>query len=347
MTDVEVSVVVGTCVHERTDYAVRLAATTGRALFSARRLAMSTDPVEEAVAVLPWAHASGAVVELPTTVPLEDLMGAAAREHHRCRITSVVCVADATHLIDDLRSDAYAVTRLIPSDDPPGTVSREHTAVAIFTARQLESASTVALMNWQGLATPNLTALVALVSTLNPTAHVALDTEPVHQPETIPDRVTPDQVRAGWVSLLQGHHHPRHTDRRVGSLHYQQLRPFHPARLRTLLDERLDPREFGTVIRSAGFCRIATRASTLARWDHVGQVCSIDPVTPAEAPETAVRMASTGQDLAFFGLDLRVEALRSALDDAALTDAELTAGPSTWTRFADPFPAWKSAPRSR
>lgn len=346
MTDVEVTVVVGTCVHERTDYAVRLAAATGRALFSARRLAMSTDPVNEAIAVLPWAHASGAIVELPTTVPLADFIDAAAREHRRCRITSVVCVADAMHLIDDLRSDAYTVTRLIPSDDPPGTVSREHTAVAMFTARQLEGASTVALMNWQGLATPNLTALVALVSTLNPTAHVALDTEPVHDPERPAGGILPSSIRAGWVSLLQGHHRPIHTDRRVGSLHYQQLRPFHPARLRTLLDERLDPREFGTVFRSAGFCRIATRASRLARWDHVGQVCSIDPVTPAQAPEAAVKMAATGQDLAFFGLDLQVEALRTALDDAALTDAELTAGPSTWAQFTDPFPAWRSVPRS-
>lgn len=345
MSDVEVIVVVGTCVHERTDYAVRLAATTGRALFSARRLSMTTDPIGEAIALLPWARTTGAIVELPTTAPLEEFLGAAAREHSGCRVTSVVCVADAMHLIDDLRSDAYAVTRLIPSDDPPGTVSREHTAVAIFTARQLEGASTITLVNGQGLATPNLTSLVALVSALNPTAHVTLDAEPMHEPERTAEGILPSRIRAGWVALLQGHHQPRHTDGRIGVFHYEQLRPFHPARLRTLLDDRLDPREFGTVVRSAGFCRIATRVSRLARWDHVGQVCSIEPVTPTQAPEAAVRMATTGQDLAFFGIDLRVRALRTALDDAALTDAELTAGPSTWAQFVDPFPAWRPATR--
>ncbi|GAA2180465.1 hypothetical protein GCM10009847_18480 [Leucobacter tardus] len=347
MSGVDVTVVVGTCAHERTDYAVRLAAATRRALFPSRRLATTTDPIGTAVSLLPWAQSSGAIVELPTTAPLDDFVTTAAHPSSACGVSSIICVADAMHLIDDLRSDTYAVTKLVPSDDPPGSMSREHTAVALFTARQLEGASTVVLVNWQGLATPNLTSLVALVSHLNPTAEVMLDADPLREPSGVPRDVDPARITAGWAALLQGRHRPPHTDRRIGALHYAQLRPFHPTRLRSLLDDRLDPREFGTVIRSAGFCRIATRASVLARWDHVGQVCSIEPTATPHAPETAVRLAATGQDLAFFGIDLRADALRIALDEAALTDAELTDGPLAWAAYADPFPAWKPAARPR
>ena len=54
-------------------------------------------------------------------------------------------------------------------------------------------------------------------------------------------------------------------------------------------------------------------------------------------------LLSVGQDLAFIGLHLAEDRLAAALDDAALTDAELAAGPTVWARFVDPFPTWQTA----
>ena len=50
-----------------------------------------------------------------------------------------------------------------------------------------------------------------------------------------------------------------------------------------------------------------------------------------------------GQDLAFIGLDIDEASLRRALDDAALTDEELVAGPMVWAGFPDAFPAWSTS----
>ncbi|WP_228484821.1 hypothetical protein [Microbacterium cremeum] len=88
------------------------------------------------------------------------------------------------------------------------------------------------------------------------------------------------------------------------------------------------------MLRSAGFCRLATRAGVLARWNHVGSAIWIDPIA------ADVETATTAQDLPFTGLDLDVYGIRDALDTAAITDDELAAGPVAWSRFADPLPAW-------
>jgi hypothetical protein len=53
-----------------------------------------------------------------------------------------------------------------------------------------------------------------------------------------------------------------------------------------------------------------------------------------------------GQEIAFTGLDLSAPRLAHILNDAALTDAELAAGPTAWTSFDDPLPAWPAVESS-
>ena len=120
------------------------------------------------------------------------------------------------------------------------------------------------------------------------------------------------------------------------------MRPLHPGRLHALLDERIEPGEFGQVIRSAGFCRFATRSGVTARWDHVGRMISFEPA--ARDAELDGELLAVGQELAFIGVDLDVGALTAALDATALTDDELTAGAGVWASYPDPFPAWDRAP---
>lgn len=318
--------VVGACGPERTAYARELADAAGLELFPAARLALAPDPVDEASALAPWAE-GGAVVELPDHAPPIEVIGALASPDAPTSLTALVCVVDAAHLIGDLHVDAYAPAR--PGHD-------EITALALLTVTQIEYASTVALVGWERLSTDDLLTVLALVSHLAPGARLTLHRKG-GAALVATARFGPRQTRPGWVQVLNGDFDPHMTAPRVTSLHYEQLRPLHPERLASALT-RIEEGRFGTVIRSAGFCRLATRPGVTASWDHVGRMISFAPLAnDGDGDE----LLALGQDLAVVGLDLDVAALSSALDAAALSDDELAAGPVSWLGFSDPFPAWE------
>lgn len=128
------------------------------------------------------------------------------------------------------------------------------------------------------------------------------------------------------------------TDLRVSAFRYEQLRPFHPGRLHELLETSFGGGAFGAVLRSAGFCRLASRPGVVGSWDQVGQMISLEPLTRDEQGQS--ELLALGQDIGFIGIDLDADALTTALDKATLSDAEFTAGLREWARFADPFPRW-------
>ncbi|MCS4277560.1 G3E family GTPase [Mycetocola sp. BIGb0189] len=349
MDQVDVVAVVGACAPERALYARRLSEESGRALIPAAHLSRPS-----AVDALTWAETSadgsatvdvsaGVVVECPATASAIELIGALTDPAAHTRLGAVICVVDAAHLLDDLAAEDFIVTARTPTGQP-----REFTARALLTVTQLEYASTIVLVNWDVLSTPDLSSVMALVSTLSPRARLRLHVDTI-DPISAGPAYAAAQDRAGWVSILNEDAAPHMTDRRVSTLHYQQLRPLHPGRLQRVLDERIEPGEFGLIVRSAGFCRFATRPGETMQWEHVG--CTIafqvlsehDRLVGIDDHPAAEELMSVGQDLAFIGLDLDLDALTRALDDAALTDAELEAGPTTWARFPDPFPTWSPA----
>ena len=356
MHQVDVVAVVGACAPERRRFAERAARATGRALVTADRLDGADDPVLEAAGLAPWVHThAGAIVELPATASTIELIGALTDPAASTRLSGIVCVVDAAHLLDDLAADDFVPVGRDDAGD--GTAAADCTARALLTAHQLEFASSIVLVNWEPLPTPELATTMALVSHLSPGARLHLRDELVLalRPEA---PYAAAQDRPGWVRVLNGADEPYLTDPRVRTLRYEQLRPFHPGRLAHVLDTRVDAGEFGLVVRSAGLCRFATRPGTLLQWDHVGHTIAFhvvehaaslaaaagDPAGP-ERDTTAgdPGPVALGQELAFIGLDLDREALAAALDAAALTDAELAAGPTVWAAFDDPFPAWVPA----
>lgn len=319
--EVDVLAVVGTDPVRRARVAALLAHARGRALFPAARLSMAPDPVDEALALVPWAGEPGAVVELPTTVDVTDLIGAFARG----RLTAVVCVVDARTLRAELFGDGY-----LRRAAPDGRV--EHVAAAAVLVSQVEYASAVAVEHWQSLPPETLAGVLALLGHLAPTArlHLWSGNPPagLGGPGGVPYGAA--QERPGWVAVLNGDRLPTDPAGTLGTVHYEQVRPFHPERLAVLLDD-IEQGALGTVVRSAGLCRLATRPGTLLRWEHVGAMFSL-----LAAGGDDDDPAAFGQDLAFIGDDLDASALVRALDRAALDDAELIAGPSTWVRWQEP-----------
>ena len=338
MEHVDVIAVIGNCAPERRSFAGGLAKRRSRSLIVADRLAAHPDPGLEAVAIAPWIRSrTGVVVEFPAHASTIELIGAFTDPAASTRLSEVVCVVDATHLLDDLIDDEFIATRR----DPEGRVI-ELTARALLAVRQLEFASTIVLVGWEALDTPELATLMALVSSLSPQARLRLHTG---DDDTVGLATTPyarESDRPGWVALLNGDADPCMTDARVSGFRYEQLRPLHPQRLKTLFDTRIEAGEFGTLIRSAGDCRFATRPGILLHWEHVGQTISLLEQDIDPSHEEALELP-LGQELACIGLDLDHDGLRAALDETALTDDELAAGPEAWAAYPDPFPSWDPA----
>ncbi|MBP2436987.1 GTP-binding protein [Microbacterium amylolyticum] len=336
MEQVDVVAVMGTCIPERGKHGVHIAQRTGRTFFPAHRIAVSPDPVDEAQALAAWADGpGGAVVEFPASVAPTEIIGRFAHPTSSASLVGLVCVVDAPHLLDDIARDDYLVHR-----SPDG--DRVFRARALATVTQIEYATTVVLINWDALSTPELSTMLALISALSPRVRTRLHPSPYDAPEqTTP--LTAVQDRPGWIALLNDDFEPHMTDDRVSALRFQSVRPFHPARLEKLLDTQIEAGAFGSVLRSAGFCRLATRPGVTAHWEHVGSMLSLPPVSRDDELEDDEEMLAAGQDIALFGLDLDRPALARAFGDATLTDEEFAQGPAVWMTYDDPFPAWAVA----
>lgn len=343
---VPVVAVMGACGPERRDFAAALARQRGSVLLQADRIASEETALESALRLLQLVPSSTElVVEYPLasaiTEVIGSLTGSGGDPEPQARLTEVICVVDAAHLLDDLFRDDYVVLEADQRWTHPGELAYVCRAEVIV--KQIEYASTVMMMNWQRIDPDELGMLVALVAHLSPLAHVRFDGEPAGRAHrsTVPG-YSGQETRAGWTCLLNRDFHPRRRHDRVSAFRYEQHRPFHPGRLKQLLDLRVETEEFGRVIRSAGFARLATRPHVTAQWEHIGQIISLAALAFDHQIEDPKEMLAFGQDIAFIGMDLEAAGLAAALDEATLTDAELTAGPPLWRTFADPFPLWAS-----
>ena len=310
----------GVCAPERRAYAERLTVALDRPLHVATRSSAHALPHPR-----PRATDAHVVVDLGTDV---DLLHAVAARGGVA--VQAVCVVDARHMIGDLLDEAPLVASTAPGDSRGDVGARARQA-----ALALEIATRIVWVNWEAVPTAALAVQMALASHLNPGATLRLTRDPFADLTAGTPRAHETEVleRAGWVRALNDEHDPFMRDNRVSTLRYDQVRPFHPARLQAALD-RLDDGAAGRLVRSAGFCRVASRPGILARWEHVGSAMWIEPIGTDDG-----RMG-LGQEIAFTGLDLSAPRLRHVLDRAALTDDELAAGPDAWVAFDDPLPVW-------
>ncbi len=140
----------------------------------------------------------------------------------------------------------------------------------------------------------------------------------------------------GWMLALRG---ALLSGPAVDVVVFRDPRPFHPYRLAEVVERGLSPSRVGTIWRSRGLVRLASRVERVGSWCTAGEVLRLDPTTmTSDDPE-----APAGQELVLMGSGLRRAAIVDALGSALLTPGELLEGPMAWAGYADPFPAWQSA----
>ncbi|MEV2223278.1 GTP-binding protein [Nocardia vinacea] len=243
------------------------------------------------------------------------------------RLDTMVTVVDAsTFLAEVARGEALAQRNLQAGEGDTRTI-------ADLLVDQVEFAD-VLLVNKTDLVSANAAGTVeATVRRLNPRAKI-LRTEKgaVDLAEVLATGRYNPVIAAesdGWAEELAGGHIPETEEYGIRSLTYTADRPFHPERLAEALAQ------LRGMLRSKGFCWLATRPALAAVWSQAGPNLTFEPAawwTSLEVP--------AGQEIVFIGVKLDLDHIRGLLDAALLTNAEFAAGPTTWSTYPDPFPTW-------
>ena len=337
----QVTAVVGACARERHSYARRIADQNRAYLLPAQEIAGGDLTVEQALQRASQGPEQVAlVVEYPLQSPVLHIIGELADITTLGELTELICLVDAVHLLSDLCSPEHV--RLADHGNDAESV---YAARAELVVTQIEYASTVVLVNTGAMGARQLNRVLTLISHLAPKAHLDLD-EPsgCRRPRASRAKFTMEHASAGWVSLLNGDFAPQFQDSAVVALRYEQLRPFHPERLDALMRRLLKHNASG-LLRSAGFCHLASRGHITAHWSHVGSRLTLFPAAFDRQYTAEDEPLAFGQDLALIGIGLEPEQVMAGFDDAALTDQELTGGPALWATFEDPFPEWRTVDR--
>ncbi|CAM4215283.1 GTP-binding protein [Nocardia ninae] len=243
------------------------------------------------------------------------------------RLDTMVTVVDAsTFLAEVARGQALAERNLQAGEGDARTI-------ADLLVDQVEFADVLLVNKTDLVGAAAAGAVEATVRKLNPRAHVLRTTNGVVELSEVLGTGRYNPVVAaeaeGWDEELAGGHTPETEEYGIRSLTYTADRPFHPLRLSEALGE------LRGLLRSKGFCWIASRATLAAVWSQAGPNLVFEPAAWWSALEVPA-----GQEIVFIGIKLDRDKVRALLANALLTDAEFAAGSAEWAGYPDPFPAW-------
>jgi G3E family GTPase len=225
---------------------------------------------------------------------------------------------------------------------------------------QIEFANILVLNKTDLMDEADLSLLIALLKRMNPGAEVICASFGVVPLDRILGTGKFDFSEAasspGWLRELRGEHMPETEEYGIHSFVYRARRPFHPQRLWELMEHDA----FASVVRSKGFCWLASRMDDACVWSQAGAICRFEPggtwwsaASPEQWPTDTDELqrikadwdpefGDRRQELVFIGVEMEESDIRQKLDAALLTDAEMGLKPDGWKRLPDPFPSWDS-----
>lgn len=246
------------------------------------------------------------------------------------RLDTMVTVVDASTFLRELaRGEALAARDL-------GAGVGDVRTIADLLVDQVEFADVILLNKTDVVSEKTNATVAAVLRRLNPTAKIIpTDYSRIALSEVLDTGLFDPELAAespGWVEELANGHAPETEEYGISSVTFRARRPFHPQRLHAAL-ERLHG-----LLRSKGFCWIASRPELVAIWSQAGPNLAIDP---AQYWSTADFPA--GQEIVFIGVKLNHERILGLMEAALLTDTEWAEGPRGWVAYADPLPPWSVA----
>lgn len=243
------------------------------------------------------------------------------------RLDTLVTVVDASTFLPELaRGEALSERDLAVAEGDGRNISD-------LLVDQVEFADVI-LLNKTDLVSAQATATVeTVVRRLNPTARIERTTKGIVALDKVLDTglFDPDLAAQapGWDEEIANGHTPETEEYGIGSLTFRAQRPFHPQRLAAALDQ------VRGLLRSKGFCWIATRPSIAAIWSQAGPNLVIEPAQFWTSTDI-----EPGQEIVFIGVRLEKSRVQELLTSALLTDTEMSGGPGEWLTYPDPLPAW-------
>ncbi|GAS87693.1 GTP-binding protein [Mycolicibacterium brisbanense] len=243
------------------------------------------------------------------------------------RLDTLVTVVDASTFLTELaRGEALADRDMTAG---PGDAR----SVADLLVDQVEFADVILLNKTDLVGEQRLGAVETVVRRLNPTARLIHTDHGVVDLDEVLDTGRFDPIAAaeapGWDEEIASGHTPETEEYGIGSMTFRADRPFHPYRLAAALDQ------ITGLLRSKGFCWIASRPSIAAIWSQAGPNLVIEPAQFWSRTELA-----PSQEIVFIGIRIDRDGLQALLRNALLTDDELASGEQAWLRYPDPLPEW-------
>ncbi len=243
------------------------------------------------------------------------------------RLDTLVTVVDAsTFLTEIARGEALAAREMSAGEG-------DARSIADLLVDQVEFADVILINKTDLVPEQTCGAVEAMVRRMNPSATIVRTDHGVVPLSTVLDTGRFDPVTAanapGWEEELADGHTPETEEYGISSTTFRAERPFHPQRLGDALGQ------LRRVLRSKGFCWIASRPSIAAIWSQAGPNLVIEPAQYWSATEI-----EPGQEIVFIGARLDHAQVHDLLRAALLTDAELAAGQAAWIRYPDPLPEW-------
>ncbi len=239
----------------------------------------------------------------------------------------MVTVVDASTFLRELaRGEALAARDLAAGDGDIRTI-------ADLLVDQVEFADVILLNKTDLVGEKACATVAAVLRRLNPSANIVHTDHGRVELSAVLDTglFDPDLAAQspGWDQEITDGHAPETEEYGICSVTFRAQRPLHPQHLYAALDQ------LQGLLRSKGFCWIASRPDLAAIWSQAGPNLVIEP---AQYWSTADFPA--GQEIVFIGVKLDRNRVLDLIESALLTDTELAEGPQRWVDYTDPLPPW-------
>ncbi|MFV0429206.1 MAG: GTP-binding protein [Arachnia sp.] len=265
------------------------------------------------------------IAQLPVTAETTQVcrvLGMDPHEHPRLRVAASVVALHAENILPDLQGDDLLVERELPvrEDDRRG--------VAETASAMVEYADLIIALG--DLASIDRELLLTLAQ---PDVRIA-DAEASLDPRELEAGIHRYDHLEDWVQVVRRDPLPTHNHEQTWVLDFASDRPFHPDRLRHNIQIIA-----GGASRSRGCFWLPSRPSQICQWDGAGGMLSIGYGDNWDGHPQLTRIVVVGTD------DTR-SALKAALNDSLLTDAEIQARGRYWEVGSDGFERWLGPIRS-